>query len=72
LTATEALIAIGYDRPNRAQVREASAVLQKLTGGEARRTAGGKKRVFDLPPKLLPGEVDTGVNDYKYEDEKAF
>lgn len=70
LTATEALIAIGYDRPNRAQVREASAVLQKLTGGEARRTAGGKKRVFDLPPKLTGGEAD--APGFNYEDERAF
>jgi putative DNA primase/helicase len=68
LTATEALIAIGYDRPNRAQVREASAVLRKLTGGEPRKS--GSQRVFDLPPKLTGGEADAPV--FNYEDERAF
>ena len=50
MTATDALISVGYDRPNRSQVREASQVLQKLTGGEAQKHTKGR-RVFWMPPK---------------------
>jgi hypothetical protein len=53
LTATEALIAIGYDRPNRAQTREAGMILRKLTGGEPRRSHG--REVYDMPPKTQEG-----------------
>lgn len=49
MTATDALIAVGYDRPNRQQVREASAVLKKITGGDPRKS--GSRLLFDLPPK---------------------
>lgn len=58
MTATDVLIAVGYDRPNRAQVREASTALRKLTGGEPRRRADG--RVFDMPPRAgaASGAVD--------------
>lgn len=50
MTATEVLIAIGYDKPNRAAATHASAVLQKLTGEKPRRT--GRGRYFKLPPKV--------------------
>jgi len=53
MTATEALIAVGYDRPNRQQTREASLILRKLTGGEPRKSNGNQ--VFDLPPKVSDG-----------------
>lgn len=53
MTATEALIAVGYDRPNRQQTREASMILRKLTGGEPRKSNG--KQVFDLPAKIGDG-----------------
>lgn len=49
MTATEVLVAIGYDKPNRAAATHASAVLQKLTGAKPRRT--GRGRFFKLPPK---------------------
>lgn len=50
MSATEALIAVGYDRPNRQQTREAGHVLRKLTGGEPRKSHG--RQVFDMPPRL--------------------
>lgn len=50
LTATEALITVGYDRPNRAQTREAGMILRKLIGGEPRKTNG--REVYDMPPKV--------------------
>lgn len=53
MTATEALIAVGYDRPNRQQTREAGMILRKLTGGEPRKSNGNQ--VFDLPPKVADG-----------------
>lgn len=49
LTATEVLISLGYDKPNRQQVREAGVVLRKLTGGDPRKSNG--RDVFDLPPR---------------------
>ena len=49
MTATEALIAVGYDRPNRAQTRECGLILRKLTLGEPRKTNG--REVYDMPPK---------------------
>jgi hypothetical protein len=54
MTATDVLISIGYDRPNRQQVREASAVLHKLTGAEAQKHSKGR-RVFWMPYKGTPG-----------------
>lgn len=50
MTATEVLIAVGFDRPNRAAATHASAVLQKLTGGKPTKRANG--RMFRMPPKL--------------------
>ena len=51
MSATDALIAVGYDRPTRQQTREAGQVLRKLTGGEPRKSNG--RHVFDMPPKRL-------------------
>lgn len=53
MTATDVLIAIGYDRPNRQQARECSAMLKKLSGSDPRKYGG--KLVFDLPPDIRPG-----------------
>lgn len=50
MTATEVLIAVGFDRPNRAAATHASAVLQKLTGGKPTKRANG--RMFRMPPKI--------------------
>lgn len=47
MTATEALIAIGYDKPNRQQTRDAGVILRKLTGGEPRKSNG--REIYDLP-----------------------
>ena len=48
MTASDVLVAIGFDKPNKAQATHASKVLKKLTGGEPRRTNSG--RFFSLPP----------------------
>lgn len=50
LTASEVLMAIGFDKPNKAQATHASKVLREITGDAARKTATG--RVFNLPRRL--------------------
>ena len=47
MTASEVLIAIGFDRPTKAQATHASKVLQRLTGAPPHRT--GKGRFFRMP-----------------------
>lgn len=47
MTASDVLIAIGYDRPNKSQATHASKVLQKITGEKPRKTKNG--RFFQLP-----------------------
>lgn len=49
MTASEALQAIGYDKPNKAQATHASKVLRKLTGKDPKRTKAG--RFFNMPPR---------------------
>lgn len=49
LTATEVLIMIGYDKPNKVQATHVSKVLKKLTGGDPIKRARG--RYFAMPPK---------------------
>lgn len=53
MTATEVLIAVGVDRPNRAQANFASQVLTKLTGSRSRKSNG--RKVFDVPQKIGKG-----------------
>lgn len=48
MTATDVLLAIGYDRPNTKQVRECGAVLRKLLGVDEPSRSMGKK-VFWMP-----------------------
>lgn len=50
LTATDVLIAIGYDRPSNAQAKACSAILAKHFGAYERKTSG---RYFLLPMKKL-------------------
>jgi putative DNA primase/helicase len=49
MTASEVLIAIGFDKPNKSQATHASKVLKKLTGKEPKRKASG--RYFEMPSK---------------------
>jgi hypothetical protein len=49
MTATDVLLAIGYDKPNKAQAKEAGTILRRLTGAEPRKSNG--KSVFDMPPR---------------------
>lgn len=53
MTATDVLIAIGYDRPNTKQKQEAGVVLRKVTGRDPRKSNG--RQVFDMPPLIGPG-----------------
>lgn len=48
MTATDVLLAIGYDRPNRGQATQISQVLKRVTGKDPKRT--GRGRFFELPP----------------------
>lgn len=50
MTATDVLMALGYDRPTKSQATDCSRLLQKMTGGPPRRTAS--KRLFKMPPEL--------------------
>lgn len=47
MTASEVLLAIGYERPTTAQATHASKVLRRITGKEPSRT--GKGRYFPIP-----------------------
>lgn len=50
MSATDVLIAIGYDKPGRAAATQASTLLKKITGKEPRKSNGSK--VFDMPPSI--------------------
>ena len=52
MSATEVLVAIGYDKPSNAQAKDAGTALRKLTGGEPFKSNG--RQVFRLPPSLKP------------------
>jgi putative DNA primase/helicase len=47
MTATQVLLEIGYDKPNKIAATHASKILKKLTGGEPTKTATG--RFFNMP-----------------------
>jgi predicted P-loop ATPase len=49
LTATEVLLACGFDKPNKMQATHASKVLKKLTGAEPKKRNNG--RFFTLPQR---------------------
>lgn len=49
-TATDVLLALGYDRPTKTQATDCSRLLQKLTGKPARKS--GSRRLFRMPPEL--------------------
>lgn len=50
LSASEVLLAIGFDKPNNKQAKDASGVLRKLTGGEPHKSSG--RLVFKMPPRV--------------------
>lgn len=50
MTATEVLLAVGYDRPTPRQATDCSRLLQRLTGSKPRRTSS--KRLFKMPPMV--------------------
>ncbi len=50
MTATDVLMLVGYDRPNKTQATDCSRLLQKMTGGKPRRTA--TSRLFRMPPMV--------------------
>lgn len=58
MTASQALIAVGYDRPTKQQAREAGVILRKLTLGEPRVLNGNN--VFDMPPRVAAEEQRPG------------
>jgi putative DNA primase/helicase len=47
MSASEVLLDIGYDKPNKKQATDVSAILRKLTGKKAKHTNRG--RVFQVP-----------------------
>lgn len=53
MTATDVLLAVGYERPTKTQATDCSRLLQKLTGTKPRRTA--TKRLFKMPPEVYQG-----------------
>lgn len=65
MTASEVLMAIGYDKPNKAQATHASKVLKKLTGGEPRKTNAG--RFFKMPPRI--NRLAPKVKQFDHDDE---
>lgn len=49
MTATDVLLAVGYERPTKTQATDCSRLLQKMTGEKARKS--GSKRLFKMPPE---------------------
>jgi putative DNA primase/helicase len=60
MTATDVLIAVGFDKPSRKQATEASNVLRKLTGKEPHRKNSG--RYFSMP-RRKGGKALVGLDD---------
>ena len=60
MTASEVLVAIGFDKPNKSQATHASKVLKKLCGGDPRKS--GSRRLFNMPPRAdaRRGDADDG------------
>jgi len=50
MTATDVLLAVGYDRPTKTQATDCSRLLQKMTGTKPRKS--GSRRLFKMPPEL--------------------
>lgn len=53
MSATDALLVLGYDRPTKMQANDASRILERLTGEKAKRSNG--RRVFKMPPEQYAG-----------------
>jgi putative DNA primase/helicase len=51
MTASEVLMAIGYDKPNKGQATHASKVLKKLTGKDPKPKAKGRYFMLPSQPK---------------------
>jgi putative DNA primase/helicase len=49
MTASDVLIAIGFDKPTKQQATHASKVLKKLTGGDPKKS--GSSRFFEMPAR---------------------
>ncbi len=49
MTASEVLIAVGYDKPSKAQATQASKILRAITGKEPDRKNSG--RYFAMPAR---------------------
>lgn len=49
MTATDVLLAIGIDKPNKSQATDCSRLLQTLTGDKPRKS--GSRRLFRMPPR---------------------
>lgn len=49
MTASDVLIAIGFDKPTKVQATHASKVLKKMTGGDPKKSGGS--RFFEMPAK---------------------
>jgi len=67
MTASEVLMAIGYDKPNKGQATHASKVLKKLTGKDAKPKAKGRYFMLPSQPKnrarAAPASVQHPIND---------
>lgn len=49
MTATDVLLAVGFDRPTKPQATDCSRILQKMTGDKPRKS--GSRRLFHMPPR---------------------
>lgn len=68
MTASEVLLAIGFDKPNKAQATHCSKVLKKLTGTEPRKANNG--RYFKMPPRTKARSGGGGFGgSFAHEDE---
>lgn len=55
MTATDVLLAIGFDRPTKSHATDCSRLLQKMTGAKPKKS--GSKRLFRMPPEVSQNDT---------------
>lgn len=67
MSATEVLVAVGFDKPTNKQAKDCGEVLRKLTGAEPTKSNG--RQVFRLPMLLSKGVTQTTQQQFDHNDE---
>lgn len=67
MSATEVLVAVGFDKPSNKQAKDCGEVLRKLTGAEPTKSNG--RMVFRLPLLLSKTVTQTTQRNFEHNDE---